>query len=411
MSDEKVFYYGVTRFSVYFPRSTAWKISSQLTEHDYISQLYSDERLGPRFDIFLDRALPIYESYTERYNYKHIIQYSEELPQKWKDKLFEAKEKYPFLLLYKVRGEVDYKNIIEEGVSFSSSGDAVVVVFRVDDDDLLSHDYLDQLSHYAAFGFFGMSVSFSLGVVAKYQCGEYRDFRVLRKHLMSQGQATIGKFVKEEERFYLPSSVSHMETDLHRPVIIDSRKPAFLQTLHASQDTRASVGEKGNISVIDQELSNNKSIDDFESFISPFPTIIDDFVKCKESRVILLEYTSSDGKGFNPSFEVDISQAGNYRVSYELKFEGEVLSNKKGLLLCMGVASQDIAEVSGMSLSKRPEIGWFKYIPVAGGAVKSSFEFSVSECSSVDNIFLKEWAYKGEFEVIMLVVERLGGVV
>ena len=241
-------------------------------------------------------------------------------------------------------GEVDYKGVIEEELSKSAEEDRVVSVFRVDDDDLLSSDYMDQLSSYAKFEFFGMSVSFGLGVAAKYSQGSYCDFRILRRHLMSQGQATIGRFIHKNRKVHLPSSVSHAETDLFRPVIIDSRYPAFLQTLHASQDTRASSIKESRVSVIDQELSKYKSVDDFDKFINPFPTVINDYSELRDSREIMLDYSGCNEAANSFSFEVDLSRAGSYRVSYRLLFEDNVLNKflgcfclKKLILVGLGI--------------------------------------------------------------------------
>lgn len=93
---------GQTRFSIYNPGSGAWKSSSKTdsnTEDDFAEYLYSDSRLAPRAEIFFNYSLPMLAQAAERHRLLHIISYSSNLPEKYRDQLKSAALAHPFIVL------------------------------------------------------------------------------------------------------------------------------------------------------------------------------------------------------------------------------------------------------------------------------------------------------------------------
>ena len=86
-----------TKFSVYAPGSRAWR-ASQLKESDYMDYLFDEERLSFRWHIFKHFSVPtLIKNHEFLDTFFSIIYYSEELPNKWKDKLFSLESEYSFI--------------------------------------------------------------------------------------------------------------------------------------------------------------------------------------------------------------------------------------------------------------------------------------------------------------------------
>lgn len=397
-------YFGFTRFSVYLPGSGAWVVSS--TEDEYLTKLYSDERLKPRFEIFLERALPIYELYTKKFSYKHILLYSKVMPEKWKKLLFQAAEKYSFLILHEVRNTIYFHDVMEKYLIDNRKVDSPVALFRVDDDDILSADYLEQLSQYTDLPFEGMSVSFGNAIPAKYDNGKFTDFRFLRSSLLAIGLANIGRFDASTGKLIFPPAVNHMETDLHRPVIVDSRKPAFIWTHHTHQDSNHGVNGAGSLSPIEQAFLTYKTIT-VSSYLNSFPTVTDDFsVFINSSTVILSTSIEEKAKKFQVDTPVKF-KPGNYRITYELELFESNASDSKCFIIFLGENSAQVHKLIGMTKSDSSILGWYRYINSVSGIAKGSFDIHINEEFSSSTSGIKGWNVKNDFYVKAFKIEKL----
>lgn len=263
------YFFGTTRFSVYVPGSNAWVVSRDMDEADYVSHLYSDDRLEPRFDIFFGKSAPILQALSERHRYRHILQYSANMPTKWKDRLYALSADFPVLKLKEISnatGAADTMLQLLEG-----EGSQTIATFRVDDDDILSADYLDQLAPYTVTAFHGMAVSLGLGVAAIYCNGEFTELREIKQPLISIGQAYIGRYNAETHKLHLPRSQSHAQIDRYTPTILDSRSHAFVWTHHVNQDTR--VADDNAEKAILGKLRKLPAIPESLDISSKFPTL------------------------------------------------------------------------------------------------------------------------------------------
>ena len=265
----RVQFYGVTRFSTYSPGSGAWLASQgAASEAEYRAHLFSDERMGPRCEIFCTLALPIYQQMADRHAYRHIVHFSEALPGKWRDRLYEAAYDYPVLLLDKVDGPQMHSQVtMRRDIEARNPDVETVAWFRVDDDDLLSVDYLDRLNTYATPQHHGFAVSFGLGVAALYGEGGFSDFREVHARLPSQGQAYIGRNDRLAGRLVFPKATTHTRQDTSSPVIYDSRDVAYVYTFHDGQDRGV-----GAASAADR-LERYEPFKNMRALRSRFPTI------------------------------------------------------------------------------------------------------------------------------------------
>lgn len=273
---------GMTRFSLFSPASPSWRTTRQQWEspEEYAAHLFSEERMGPRVHIFCDLAVPLYQQMAERHGYHHLVAYSPELPERWRSRLEETARRYPVLRL--VENEGDKVNWVgharrllrEDGVD----RDHLVFAFRVDDDDLLAVDYLDQVTPLVTPQHVGFAVSVATGYAGLYEDGRYTDLRVYRQLLPSMGQGAIGRWSSATSTLDLVVVKNHTRTQVNRPVLLDGRQPAWLQTRHVGQDT--AVAEGGDVSdvaaarqaVLDK-LDRLAPVEDLEEVYRRFPTL------------------------------------------------------------------------------------------------------------------------------------------
>jgi hypothetical protein len=381
-----MYFFGVTRFSVYLPDSKAWHLS-QVSEQEYLDRLFSDERLASRFDIFINKALPIYQEMSKKYNYRHIIHYSNLLPEKWKKVLIETASKNSVLYLDEVYDKMEYATIMKNLLDTKESG--VTVFFRVDDDDLLSIDYLDKLSAYARPEFVGMAVSFGSGIASIYSNGRFTEFKKIRKPLLSQGQAYIGDYNTLDKKLIFPKQGTHTQTDMHTPTILDSRFLAFVCTHHESQD---SYQKKPSVSqdIIKKLYSNYEQISNISDVYKSFPTLKND----------VRYYITDDGFDFTEHMQIK-DDTHNFivnpilfgRYEFELRLSSDSIYNLKGAIASFEF-NKEPNLLEGLLKSQVKDIGWFHYLKTAKDGVVTKFVIDIPQGIELNKLKIIPWSVK-----------------
>lgn len=228
---------GHTRFSVYDPQSPSWRLSRKYKSKDlasYKADLFSDARLKTRADIFINYSLPVIDAAIGNHHLVHIVNYSPELPERYQKKLKAAEDKYDWLLLDEQTGSRKSLDLDTFAKSKFGTG-AVYAEYRLDDDDLLSATYFDQLVNYIRPDLVGYVVSLGLGIESYYQDGIFYLPRVEHRPKIAIGLARICEVTPRGVRG--PKRAAHTSSDLWNPTIVDSRQPAFLHTFHSEQDS------------------------------------------------------------------------------------------------------------------------------------------------------------------------------
>lgn len=230
---------GHTRFSLYIPGTGAWRASDGSTfdaTEEYKKHLYDPERLRTRAEIFFDLTLPLLANAARGHPVLHFVSYSESLPQTYQHLLERAAREYSFLRL---NGCVDGA-APEEPVELlrreQGNQDLVFAEYRLDDDDILSVDFFEQLKPYVNISEVGRFVSLSYGVTAVYSDGVFYDVRRCRQPMVAIGLSRICR-IYENGNIEQPPTARHTVSDTAAPVILDSRQMAYMWTRHASQDT------------------------------------------------------------------------------------------------------------------------------------------------------------------------------
>ena len=238
---------GVTRFSVASPQGSGLNI---VTRHNndrqaYLAELFDEGRLRNRFHIFGELSAPIYQEFSENYNYVHLVQYSQGLPQEWKEKLDAIAKQYPAIRPVLVTNESIYDTVRKHVLTWRGDFRGMFVWLRVDDDDLLATDYLDALSEHVRPETTGMVVSYPTLASAVYSDGWIGDFHKVYQLAPSQGQAYVCRANVSLRALESPPMTPHHLVYEQLPTITVPGEPYALWLRHAEQDTQGSTAKLG----------------------------------------------------------------------------------------------------------------------------------------------------------------------
>lgn len=321
-------YVGVTRFSVVNPRGAGLRmVTKEGSDHaKYLSMLFDDERLRARFHIFGEIAAPVYQRFAENYDYRHIVQYSEELPKRWKQQLFDIAAKYPVIKLTKVTDEDMVDSVKKEVMSWGDSFRGTFVWFRVDDDDVLSVDYLEALSQFVNPYNVGMAVSFSMLASGIFVGGELGDLRLIRMPLSGLGLAFICRADLNLGSIETPGMIPHPRVDRHLPTISSAIAPHALWMRHIDQDTAVTGSHVGaKLSNLQAYFSKHPRYDG-SKFASKFPTVAS--LKKVPAISAPVQFETAGNEWFDTEGMFNDWNDGVYvRVEWDAKFAGSVHDN------------------------------------------------------------------------------------
>lgn len=377
------YFIGVTRFSTYIPKSKAWQLSRDLDVDKYLSTLFDDERLSVRFEIFFEKALPIYQSFYEDFNYLHLVFYSELMPSNWLSKLKEKASSCPFLFLVEVVDDSDFdlENHTRLITDYFQDPSGSLSVFRVDDDDILSRDYLHSLSAYTAPCFSGMCITYGNGLIGVYAEGGYQVVRQVRRHSLALGMAFVGYI--ESGELNIPSwRQNHTSVAEKNPVVIDSREKMFMWTQHSGQDTKL-LGDNG---IKEKVFFDYLVCGDLDVFSKKFPTLTRDFSAIKEKRKIVASMGLEELRG-KRKFNV-LLDPGFYEVEYSVS-KGLSKNCPRTAILYFGGLS---VENSGLYESAKKDIGSYHYLGTEKKGV-NVIKFKLEEPVD-EGFFVSRWSEK-----------------
>ena len=251
---------GHTRFSVhqhgsgYFNATRGADRGAGLSEQEYTEWLYSDTRLAPRTEIFTTLSLPQLEIAARKHDVVHFVSYSPSLPEHHKEKLRAAATKFSFLRLNETTNPVNStpsRTLVRQALAERDHGNRPFGVYRLDDDDLLSVRYFDQMATYVTPRHVGWWVSLGTGFSALRMNGKYVYTRELYYPKSAFGPMAIAAQDSTGEIANL-AAPKHTVMDKFNPTILDSREPAYFHIRHESQDSTV----KGSVAPFYPEAMN-----------------------------------------------------------------------------------------------------------------------------------------------------------
>jgi len=245
IGNRRTLFIGHTRFSVhqhgsgYFNATRGADLGAGFSEEEYTKWLYSETRLAPRTEIFTTLSLPQLALAARDHDVLHYVSYSPSLPKHHQDQLKAAAEKYNFLRLNETQKPVNStpsRALVNQALEERDHGTKPFGVYRLDDDDLLSVKYFDQMAPYVTPRHVGWWVSLGTGFSAIRMNGRYAYTRELYYPKSAFGPMAIAARAEDGEIANL-SAPKHTVMDKFNPTILDSRAPAYFHIRHESQDS------------------------------------------------------------------------------------------------------------------------------------------------------------------------------
>lgn len=389
---------GITRFSVYSPGSGAWHLSKGAGSLDavtaYKAALYSEARMEERFAIFFGISVPMLARMRTGHDYIHIIQYSECMPDVYRERLVRLAGGYDFLRLQRMTDEC-VPDVSLNRIILSELGDKrsdVVGLFNLDDDDLLSVEYFKSATEYLTDGHVGKVVSFGLGVSGYLdERLNFSNVREVYHPKINIGMLRIGRIDREKGSLQFPLVENHAFVDRYTPTILDSRKVSFFWVRHLNQDSARSLSEviaqRNNIM---NDLDHYRKFESLEGIQQLFPEIhlaeIDaDFIEAPlREELLTKEFLMVDFGG---------GVSGNVELTYHIECPDSRSENPRGLILSYVVEGEmGDGKVAGLVRSNDPDIGFFRYIKTTQGKSEGTATVLLPHGVVLKGIRIKPWS-------------------
>lgn len=244
----------VIRYSLLLEDFKAWIIARN-EEKSYKDTLFDSERLNGRLELFKLLTLPclVQQNLIEErlegtsiHKLQVFLATSEQLPQVHKQEINELAEEYEWLnVCYLPSRGTKIESVVTsyvEGLYNHLKKPILYSNIRLDDDDILSADFLDRLEPYTTEENIGRVISLAKGYYGVYE-SEYNSFTHISDLFspkLALGLALVNKYDEKGYNHELKSiyeAGNHTRIDHRLPVITDGRFPAYIRTVHNHADS------------------------------------------------------------------------------------------------------------------------------------------------------------------------------
>lgn len=403
-------FFGVTRFSLFLPNSAAWYLSKDMIDdnakvQEYKERLFNPDRLEERINVFFNITLPTLSKMKKNYTYYHILQISDEMPNRYKNIIKTYCHQYNFLILQEIDRYGNSKKSLEKIISEKLNGKKICFgLFSLDDDDVLAIDYFDKAAMYLHDSFKGHVISFGTGVTGLLvKKDNIRDPRICYEPKINIGLLRIG-WVDVNGRICTPVLGNHKYVDKFSPTILDSREIMYFWTRHLNQDSSRSFDDKQHqMNIIATDLNKFEKISVDQSLKDKFPFLN---FKTSEDYTKLIKY-DMDNTLLNQGISLELGGVSG-KISIEFDVELEKSSHIVDVNRALIASFQFLKNpemVAGLSRSEDSEVGFFKYIAMNSQSNTASVQVYIPEQLLLKAICLRRWKMKGGVKIKNLVVK------
>lgn len=244
----------VIRYSLLLEDFKAWIIARK-EEGSYKDTLFDSERLNGRLDLFKTLTLPCLAQQnliekrlegTNIYKTQVFLATSEQLPELHKQELNKLAEKYEWLnICYLPSRGTKLESVVTNYVEELYNELRKPILYsniRLDDDDILSSNFLNRLESYITEENIGRVISLAKGYYGVYdsKSNSFTHISDLFSPKLALGLALINKYDDKGYHYELKSiyeAGNHTRIDHRLPVITDGRIPAYIRTVHSHADS------------------------------------------------------------------------------------------------------------------------------------------------------------------------------
>ena len=391
-----MFFIGRTRFSLFVPTSASWRLTlahGGNPEDSYRKELYDDERLRIREEIFTKHTLPSLALAAAEHDVTHVVSYSESLPAKYKESLANEAEKYPFLLLDEQPDGKIGQSLLAIAKKKAEPGE-VFGQYRLDDDDVLATDYFDRMAKFIRPSYTGMVVSFPLGIESILDNGQVFNLKSAHFPMNSMGLMYVCR-MNNQGRIIAPKNGAHNMADRDNAVIIDSREIGYFRFNHVGQDNALKMSNGPSLQMLRKQMERYPDFEDHEKLAKLFPTIPQ--IIGAEEEVDLLPEVQKVRTPFNVPLEVPVGT-----VTLEVKHSFPEDSKARKALVTLEIVDLEGNAVSeqtafpGIPRSTKKSIGHYKYLNSVSGEGTTKIDVSLPDGYRLKSFTLRRFGLRSK---------------
>lgn len=280
-------YRAVVKFSVFDPEWGGWRANNSgafATTEEYRDHLWSAERMEMRLRIFGTWAAPQYQKMADGHDFRVLVQHSPQLPEPFISELRALADRYPVLRLVATPHFEESSIGVRKDLNVDGRSGPVVML-RVDDDDIMSTDFLVQLEPHVIPAHHNWVVSLGYGLTARTHQRHLIDFRTWVTPLIAIGQAYIGQYNARSGDLDISPLLHHRLLHRELPAILDSRSLAWVHVKHPFQDTFVGVGpEKAQAATLKKHCTLPLYEDDWSAVLEVFPSLRSEIEKFQRDQ-------------------------------------------------------------------------------------------------------------------------------
>lgn len=238
----------IVRYSMLTIDGADWRIGRKNID-SYEKEVLNQERLARREQLFKKITLPsiINQSNLSSSDLTLLVITSDKLPKDNLNNLQNMIKDYSWAKIIKVSNNDTMVNLIENVIKSELENFDEQVCYsttRLDDDDALSNDFLNELNRYLDPKYNGFCVSFGKGYIGIFneKYGGYESFHQDYFPKIAIGLSLINTFDPSNkhlfnEKITIFNCGNHRKVDYESPTILESTIPLYLRTIHTSSDT------------------------------------------------------------------------------------------------------------------------------------------------------------------------------
>jgi hypothetical protein len=261
---------GIINFNTLCKKNSSSFISSRESEwENHKANILDKRNIDFRLNILINHSLPNLLNYIPQdVCFNIVILYSSLLDDDTQQTLHDYAHKFNEIIL-ESRSEEDYLDINGSIKRVLSSipiqRDKVIFgSFRLDDDDILSNQYLSELSNYVVLENLNKFITFSNGIECLWKNNNIDKLCFCNKQFIAIGLSHIGLFDNKSFQFLTePQTVycgiSHFDIPKKFEYIIDDTPNMFIYSRHNLQDTstKYKFWNKNVINNLDKNIIEN----------------------------------------------------------------------------------------------------------------------------------------------------------
>lgn len=209
-----------------------------------------------RFEIFKKVTLKSFQQQTDQ-NFVLLLLHSEKMPAHYQEQFLELEKCNNFLYNIFLEDSLDsFYEALRKSIDYVSFEDNTAVSFRIDNDDAVHSDFIQNLHRFAKKDFIGCAITLPRIIIIKRVSG--RSYMVENRYYPSNSIGLAYVTDRTQYKTIMHESQHHLVNDTNPLMVLAKNEVAGLQTIN---------GENA-INTIDSNNAKIFSVEEIEEYLS-----------------------------------------------------------------------------------------------------------------------------------------------